>query len=100
MNQETVNIFLLSYYRNTITHIFFLEAIILTALNSFGYDASFKEGVSIDKVRDEASFLYSLIGKEYVLRDSFADSDTLDRYMDTLIVKNIIIREGPNIKSN
>lgn len=52
MNQETINIFLLSYYRNTITHIFFLEAIILTALNSFGHEASFKEGVNIDKVRD------------------------------------------------
>jgi hypothetical protein len=42
-------------------------------------------------------FLYTLIGREYVLRDSFNEGDTLDRYVETLVVKNILLREGGNL---
>jgi glycerol-3-phosphate O-acyltransferase len=32
-----VKLFTLTYYRNTLTHIFFQEALVATALASFGY---------------------------------------------------------------
>jgi glycerol-3-phosphate O-acyltransferase len=100
MNEATINIFLLSYYRNTITHIFFLEAIVLTSLYSFGYEEASVKGVPIEQLKLEAQFLYKLLCKEYVLKDSLANSETLDRYVDTLAIKNVIIREGNSIRSN
>lgn len=100
MNEATINIFLLSYYRNTITHIFFLEAIILTSLYSFGYEEAVVKGVNLEQLKTETQFLYGLLSQEYVLKDSLSSAETLDRYIEMLVVKNVLIRDGVLVRSN
>lgn len=43
-----VKLFTLTYNRNTLTHIFFKEAIVATALASFGYKIISGEGVALE----------------------------------------------------
>lgn len=50
---EHKNILLLSYYRNKLLHVFFEEAICACALNSFGHQIAYKEGLSIDRLWEE-----------------------------------------------
>ena len=40
------NILLLSYYRNTLLHIFAMEALVECSMSTFGHQLAFKEGVS------------------------------------------------------
>lgn len=56
-----VKLFTLTYYRNTLTHIFFEEAVIATALASFGYKAITEKGVTKDQLYNRTIFLWNLL---------------------------------------
>lgn len=56
-NTQSLNIFSLCYYRNTLTHVYFLEAIVLVALSSFGYEESRESGVSLELLKGRAATL-------------------------------------------
>lgn len=54
----------------------------------------------MENLKDEIQFLYSLLKKEYVLRDNLANVETMERYLELLIIKNVIIRDGIKVRSN
>ena len=49
-------------------HVFVHEGIVCCALNAFGHQISFKEGVSLNRLWEETEFLLKLMKKEYVLK--------------------------------
>jgi glycerol-3-phosphate O-acyltransferase len=55
-----VKLFTLTYYRNTLTHIFFQEAVVATALASFEYRPIVEDGVSKEMLYGRTVFLWSL----------------------------------------
>ena len=63
------NILMLSIYRNGLGHIFWNESIIACALSSFGHEIAWKEGVSVQRLWEEVSFLHGLVHREYQLRE-------------------------------
>lgn len=56
-----VKLFTLTYYRNTLTHIFFEEAVIATAFASFGYQTIAEKGVTKDQLYNRTIFLWNLL---------------------------------------
>ena len=74
LEQESfVKLFLMTYYRNTLTHIFWEESLIMISLASFGHQNIMNNLVTIDSVFEETRFLDSLLKKEYVLRYSLQE---------------------------
>lgn len=43
-----VKLFTLTYYRNTLAHIFFQEAVVATALASFGHHRIITKSITVD----------------------------------------------------
>lgn len=62
-----VKLFTLTYYRNTLTHIFFEEALIAASFASFGYNPLSKNGVSRDELFARCFFLWNLLKDEFYL---------------------------------
>ena len=44
------NVLMLSYYKNGLVHIFFLEALISVVLLRFGQQLAVKEGIALERV--------------------------------------------------
>ena len=99
-DSEGINILGLCYYRNTLTHVYFLEAIVLVALSSFGEEQSRDRGVNMGELKARTTFLYSLIGKEYVLRDNLKDGNTFFRITDSLAKRGMVLVEDLIIRAN
>ena len=83
------NILLLSSYRNTLCHIFWNEAIIACALGSFGRDIAWKEGVLIDRLWEEVSFLHTLLYREFQLRERIT-KENFPQLLDQMAKRGII----------
>ncbi|EAS00429.1 male sterility protein (macronuclear) [Tetrahymena thermophila SB210] len=86
---EYKNVLMLSYYRNQIVHLFILEAIVCVALTAFGPNVAFKEGVSLERIWEESSFLIELFEREYVLPNV---PKTLEQFSKTLLAKMIELK--------
>lgn len=56
---------MLSYYRNTIVHVFLPEAFIGCVLASFGNQLNQEEGVALDRLQEETIFLMNILQAEY-----------------------------------
>lgn len=56
-----MKLFTLTYYRNTLTHIFFQEAIVATALTSFGHQNVITKTVKVAQLYEQSSFLWLLL---------------------------------------
>lgn len=54
---EFQKILMLSYYRNTLTHVFLPEAFIGCAIVSFGEQLYSNEGISLTRIHDQSVFL-------------------------------------------
>ena len=67
--EDHKNILLLSFYRNTLIHVFWNESLVACALSSFGQEVAWKEGVSIERLWEEVDFLNTLLVKEFQLRE-------------------------------
>lgn len=72
LEQESfVKLFTMTFYRNTLTHIFWEEAVVMMALVSFGHEKIVKgKNVMVDELFEETRFLVGLFVKEYVLKGS------------------------------
>jgi len=71
------NILLLSFYRNTMQHIFAEESLLACTLYSFGDKIAWEEGVPQERLLEEASFLFSLLDSEFVSRKALSQLDTI-----------------------
>jgi glycerol-3-phosphate O-acyltransferase len=56
-----MKLFTLTYYRNTLTHIFFHEAIVATALASFGHQNIITKSTAVDELFKQSCFLWELL---------------------------------------
>jgi glycerone phosphate O-acyltransferase/fatty acyl-CoA reductase len=98
LNSNYKSILLLSYYRNTLVHIFIFEAYIAVALYSFGEKASYAQGVSIRRVKEEAYFLYTMLEREFVSRERFEDIDAVDRVIRFMVANGTLSLNGDSVK--
>jgi glycerol-3-phosphate O-acyltransferase len=56
-----MKLFTLTYYRNTLTHIFVQEAVVATALASFGHHNIITKTITLDELFKQSSFLWKLL---------------------------------------
>ena len=83
-------LFTMIYYRNTITHIFFEEAIVATALVRFGHQNIISEKISEAELYAETKYLYSLLDNEYVLKHKLSDESRFKWILNFMKSKNLI----------
>ena len=69
------NILMLSYYRNSLLHVFFSESLIVCSLMAFGHDVSYKEGISLDRLYEEVVFLQGLLSRELAVKQQMTKVD-------------------------
>lgn len=75
--EDNKNVLMLSYYRNMLGHIFWNESIVACALASFGQEMALREGVTIERLWEEVSFLQSLVYREFQMRDKITQRNLL-----------------------
>ena len=92
------NILLLSYYRNTLMHVFANEAFCACAISSFGHQMAWKEGVPQERLFEECLFLVRLFKNELVLKEQVTDKKSFDRLMELMCNRNIITNDQGKIK--
>jgi glycerol-3-phosphate O-acyltransferase len=56
-----IQLFTLTYYRNTLTHIFFEEALIAVAMASFGFQDMTNCKVELSSLKESVAFLSKLL---------------------------------------
>jgi glycerol-3-phosphate O-acyltransferase len=86
---EYKNVLMLAYYRNTLLHVFWLEALLACALSSFGQEMAWKDGVSIERLWEELSFLSELMIREVQLRTKL-NRDTYPGLLKSMIERKIL----------
>jgi|688.fasta_scaffold282552_2 glycerol-3-phosphate O-acyltransferase len=60
---------MLGYYRNPINFVFFNESIVVCAINSFGAEQAWKNGIPYEDVFSRACYLSELLKREEVLKE-------------------------------
>ena len=74
---------MLGYYRNPLNQIFFNEGIVLVALQSFGQQSSWTDGVVVEELFTRSCFLARLLEKEEVQKYRITDKNR--EYFDSLL---------------
>lgn len=92
------NILLLSYYRNTLMHIFALEAFVGCAMSAFGHQIAWKEGVSIERLWEETQFLIRLFQKEFLIREKLNNLNDFNHFLQGLKEKGVYDINNGKIK--
>lgn len=92
------SILMLSYYRNGLMHVFFKEAYCACALFAFGEKLAYAEGVPRDRLREEALFLSAFLRNEFVVRDDVTGLDTIDRTIDDMLARGVLLQAEENVR--
>lgn len=79
-------------------HVFILEAIVSVALTAFGPKVAFKEGVSVERIWEESSFLFELFEREYVLPNVPKTFEEFQKNLLTRMVEYKVIKIDENGK--
>ena len=69
VNGSYHNYIMLGYYRNPINFVFFNESIVVCAINSFGAEQAWKNGIPYEDVFSRACYLSELLKREEVLKE-------------------------------
>lgn len=83
------NILMLSYYRNTLLFAFFNDALIACSLMAFGHDLARKEGVGIERLWEEVSFLQKLV-KDEVVTNTRLTRENLREYINFMCKRGML----------
>lgn len=83
----------MTFYRNSLTHIFWEESLVILALTSFGHDKIITKSVSVDQLFEATKFLSGLLIKEFVLRYSLQDRKRFEDVLALMESKNIFRTE-------
>ena len=92
------NILLLSYYRNTLIHVFAMEAFVACSMSAFGHQLAWKEGVSIERLWEETQFLMRVCQKEFILKDIVTNMKEFRELLDLMTQRGIYEINGDKIK--
>jgi len=77
------NYMMLGYYRNPLNFVFFNEALIVCSVFSFGNDAAWKDGVSVDEIFKKTCYLSELLKREEVIKNRFTPTNRT--YFDQVV---------------
>ena len=94
------NTLLLSYYRNTLMHIFAMEAFIGCSMSAFGHQLAWKEGVSIERLWEESQFLMRLCQKEFIIREKVNNLTEFQVLLDRMKDRGVFEITAGKIKVN
>ena len=75
-------LFTLTYYRNTLTHIFFEEALIAVSLGTFGHQAMITGEIKLEESKEAILFLSKLLNKEFVLEKYLDQPSRIEEVMN------------------
>jgi len=89
---------LLSYYRNTLIHVFAMEAFVACSMSAFGHQLAWKEGVSIERLWKETQFLMRMCQKEFILKDIVTNMKEFRDLLDLMTQRGIYEINGDKIK--
>lgn len=84
--EDYKNLLLLGYYRNALLNTFASEAIMISALASFGHQIAWKEGVDKKRLFEENYFLINLFEKEFLVNKN--EEETYQK-----LVKHQVVNE-------
>ena len=92
------SILLLSYYRNTLHHIFAIEALIACACFSFGEKLAWGDGIAKARVLEETMFLSNLLEAEFVLREKISNAETINNALECMKKREILEENNGKLK--
>lgn len=90
MKSDYKNILLLSYYRNSLHHIFSLESVCACVLFSFGQKLAWDEGISKSRVFEEIMFLSAILVSEFVVREPTTKEESVRAAIETMKKRGFI----------
>lgn len=90
------NVLLLSYYRNSILHVFANESLIACAIAAFGQQIAWQEGVELKRLWEEVDFLLKLLHKEFIIPNRIKTYEQFVAKIDFMISRNILVATGEN----
>lgn len=91
-------LFTLTMYRNTLSHVFFEEAIIAVALASFGHQNMITGQIPIHLLIESVKFLRNLLNREFVLEHFLEDEDRIKEVLYYMEKREAIkLKEGDKI---
>jgi glycerol-3-phosphate O-acyltransferase/nucleoside-diphosphate-sugar epimerase len=90
VSTDNKKILILSYYANSLQHVFMIESIIACTLYSFGELLAWDEGVPISRVVEEASFLSQFLKLEFVSRTINNTEKAIDSCIEFIKKRGVI----------
>lgn len=94
------SILLLSYYRNSMTHIFASEALIVCTLYSFGEIIAWTEGISQSRLIEETGFLGAMLELEFITRNVIYDKANILKTVEFLVKRGTLEIVDEKIRIN
>jgi 1-acyl-sn-glycerol-3-phosphate acyltransferase len=98
LHTDYKNILLLSYYRNSIHHIFAIEAVVACAMFSFGEKLAWGEGIPRQRALEEMMFLSNLLESEFVLREDITNLEVINKTIEFIKKRGILAEENGKLK--
>jgi hypothetical protein len=91
--KDKSNYMMLGYYRNPLNQIFYNEGIIIVALQSFGPEAAWKNGVTADALYARSVFLNKLLQREEVQKDTITEKTRIffDYIIEMMITRRLVL---------
>lgn len=90
-------LFTLTYYRNTLTHIFFEEALVAVSLATFGHQAMVTGTLPLFKLEESILFIGKLLNREFVLQNYVDQEGRIEEVLKFMAQKGVLsldLKEG------
>ena len=81
-------------------HVFILESMVACALVSFGQQLAWKEGVPLERLWTETSFLHNLLKDEFITRQGLNNVQNLWIVINVMASRGILQVENDKIRVN
>ena len=94
--EDYKNLLLLGYYRNALLNTFASEAIMISALASFGHQIAWKEGVDKKRLFEEHYFLINMFENEFLLDKN--QEETYQKLVKHQVVSEV--KEGVKVRDD
>ena len=98
LHTDYKNILLLSYYRNTLHHIFATEALIACTFFSFGVKLAWSDGIPKNRALEETIFLANLLEAEFVMREPISNVETINAALEFMKKRGILEEVDEKLK--
>ena len=100
VNSDYKSILLLSYYRNSLAHVFAPEALIICTLYSFGEIIAWDEGILPSRLLEETSFLSSMLEFEFINRNPIHERANILKNIEFLLKRETLQMVNDKIRIN